>query len=42
MKYFAYDEETGFDLFNTEEEAKKAAQDSIDFWRENINDERRI
>ncbi|WP_174874210.1 hypothetical protein [Vogesella oryzae] len=32
-KFFAYDDETGFDLFDTAEEAKKAAQDSIDEYR---------
>lgn len=32
-KFFAYDDETGFDLFDTAEEAKKAAQESIDEYR---------
>lgn len=33
VKFFAYDDETGFDLFDTADEAKKAAQVSIDEYR---------
>lgn len=32
-KYFAYDQEVGFDLYDTANEAKKAAQESIDEYR---------
>ena len=32
-KYFAYDQEVGFDLYDTASEAKKAAQESVDEYR---------
>ncbi len=32
-KFFTYDDETGFDLFDSAVDAKKAAQASIDEWR---------
>lgn len=33
-KYFAYDNECGFELFSTAEEAEQHAQDQIDSFRE--------
>ena len=33
-RYFAYDSETGFDTFETAEEARNAAKESIEEWRD--------
>ena len=33
-KFFAFDDETGFDIYDTAAEAKQAAQQSINEWRD--------
>lgn len=33
--YFCYDPDTGFETYNTPEGAKQAAEDAIDFYRDN-------
>ena len=38
MKYFAYDPETGFELFSTAEEAEEYAQSAIDMYREEASE----
>ena len=37
-KYFSYDPDSGFDLYDTEKEAKQSAQESIDCYRDNAYD----
>ncbi|MEM6050483.1 hypothetical protein AAH450_07850 [Erwinia sp. P7711] len=38
MKYFAYDPETGFEIFETSEEASSHAQEAIDMYREEASE----
>lgn len=38
MKYFAYDPETGFELFDNKSDAEEHAQSAIDMYREDAGD----
>ena len=38
MRYFCYDNNTGFDTFETEKEARDAAQNDIDHYRNNAEE----
>jgi len=38
MKFFAYDPDTGFELFETANEAESHAQDAIDMYREEASE----
>ena len=38
MKYFSYDSDTGFEAHATKDEAVKAANDMIDYYRDNASE----
>lgn len=37
-KYFCYDPDTGFDTYETPEQAKEAAEVAIDYYRDNADE----